>query len=241
MATLSRCASALVLVLLSATLVQANTIPLDATYRGWYQANAGDAGYHDSSYTDYFAGVWISGTTSEYRNFFVFDLSGIGNDQEITGATLQLETYGGSIGTETFGLFDVMTPISSLIVSGNNRGLTFWDLGGGTAYGSIDITKTADNQYTSQTISIPLTAAFIAAANTARGGQLGLGGAITIPVTTPHSNEYEFLYMEADPSMPPMSASQLILTTMPVPEPSTILLLATGIIGLLVRVRRKRG
>jgi hypothetical protein len=154
---------------------------LTYTNSGWWSGVGG----HDSTNPNYVAGQF-TGTLA--RDYFVFNLAGV--NQPITGATLRLNNPSGGYGspdpTETFGLFDVSTPISTLIASGSGRTDIYADLGTGTNYGSQTV-STADN---GKIVSITLNAAGVAALNAAKGGQFAVGGALTTIVGT--ADQYLF-------------------------------------------------
>jgi hypothetical protein len=111
------------------------------------------------------------------RNFFVFDLSG--QTLPIVSASLNLTDvpggYHSSLASDTYGLFDVSTPVAALAASGTGQTGIFNDLGSGVSYGSQTITMANDGTV----ISTPLNAAGIAAFNSSRGGLFAVGGALT--------------------------------------------------------------
>jgi Bacterial pre-peptidase C-terminal domain/Bacterial Ig-like domain len=114
---------------------------------------------------------------TQYRNYFVFDLSNIGSP--ITTAALNLTDvtggYNSPLSSDTYGLFDVSTPISALVASGAGQTGIFNDLGSGTGYGSQTITTASDGTV----ISTSLSAAGITGLNSGRGGLFAIGGALT--------------------------------------------------------------
>jgi RHS repeat-associated protein len=145
------------------------TLGLTATNSGWWD----NTGYHSSTNPNYVVGTY---NTTQYHNFLVFDLTGVTN--HVTAASLQLTNpAGGYLGdaTETYTLFDVSTPISSLTASGSGQVGIFNDLGSGTSYGSRVVSAAANGT----TIEIALNAAGVAAINAAAGGKIALGGALT--------------------------------------------------------------
>ncbi len=123
-------------------LASAATTTLSEVDRGWYDST----GYHLTGNTNYYVGegsIYEEPTAGEYRNWFVFDLSGISDT--ILSATLRLEntSYDSPDSTETYTLFDITTSLSSL--TGGSGGVSaFNDLGGGTSYGFQTVSSADD-------------------------------------------------------------------------------------------------
>jgi hypothetical protein len=165
-------AGALILMLLisngaSATLI--STID-----QGWYDS----FGRHHSVNENYSAGSFGSLTFhSSWNNFFVFnlaDLSGIA-----TSATLSFNVANTNNNdlpsTEgVYTLFDVSTPISDLLRTSSDAIDIFDDLGSGTAYGSLGVSR-ADEE---QIISITLNSSALADMTRSFGGVFAMGGAL---------------------------------------------------------------
>ena len=147
------------------------TITLDAIYTGWWK----DTGAHTSSNKNYIAGIGSSG--DESRDFFVFDLTS--TTQAFSGAELKLTNPSNGFSspdpTETYTLFDVSTPISTLEATGSGQTAVFDDLGTGASFAAQTV-STADN---GRVISISLNSSGVNYLNAARAGQVALGGAIT--------------------------------------------------------------
>jgi len=145
----------------------AATYTLTATDSGWYTTVNG----HNPDNNNFIVGNCCG--DGEHRNFFVFDLSGVSGN--ITSATLEIETR--SISTpdpsETWALYDISTPIATLIAGGISASI-FTDLGSGTSYGNV----TVANDYKG-IVSVSLNASAVVALNTAKGTSFALGGAIT--------------------------------------------------------------
>ena len=219
--------------LLAAAPTEAAT--LNAVDSGWYTS----AGSHTAVNDNYVVGE-LSGVV--YRNFFVFDLTGV--SETITSASVLLynptNTTPGLRGyispdpTETFGLFDVSTPIATLSASsasGSAVGIgVFADLGTGVAFGE-QVVSAADN---GAVVSVALNASGIAALNAARGGLFDLGGALTTLGSVEDERVFGFSVALGNPDV-----RQLQFETAAVPEPSTLALLASAMV-LAVR-RRSRG
>ncbi len=230
----------LAVLLLCATPQNAAAITIDAPDRGWY----GDNGTHNTSVLNYLAGdcdggTCVAGTNTgidEFRNFFVFDLSGVTG--AIVAATLRLDNTDGTAqfpgnvgffsdtGSETYLVSEVSTAIASLI-AGTGGVAAFGDLGSGTSYGSFTATSADNGTF----VEIALNSAGIAALNLA-SGLFAFGGAITTLNGFP---DEETLFAFSDSGL--LSDTQLELTV--VPEPSTALLLAAAI-ALLGALRTRR-
>jgi hypothetical protein len=133
------------------------------------------------------------------RNFFTFDITGIGNACAPYAATLQMAIgYGNQAAfglgptTLTYQLFDVSTSAVALNdKSANPNSAIYADLGSGTMYASEIYATTYPSPFS--TIAIPLNAAALNALGAAKksGSQFfSIGGAIMPP---PASN-YSFLF-----------------------------------------------
>src|SRR4051812_34302921 len=116
----------------------AGEILLPASDSGWYN----QAGLHNPLNTNYMAGF---NAGAEVRDFFVFDLSNLGlglNMGQVLSGQLTLFNpasppgYSSPNANETYTLFDVSTPIPSLVAGGTGLTPIFNDLGTGTNFGS---------------------------------------------------------------------------------------------------------
>jgi hypothetical protein len=224
--------------------VDADPVSLTGVDSGWYSA----PGDHNAQNDNYVAGVCCS-PTLEYRNFFVFDLSGV--SVPVTGATLVLYNpaesgsypagFSSADSSETYSLFDVSTAISTLTASNSGMTSLFDDLGTGLSLGSVGVSA-ADN---GQLVSIALDSDGIGALNAALGGQFAVGGAVTTLSGSPHPAGFEeFVFGNTFVSRDAIPIRRLDLTTQdtppaPVPEPTTAVLLGTGLLGA-AGVRRWR-
>jgi hypothetical protein len=196
----------------------AGATTITATDSGWYN----DAGIHDASNQNYIAGLCSDCGGARYRNFFVFDLSSIAGS--ITSAILRLDTAN-VVSSGIYDLFDVSTPISTLMAGGSGLTGIYNDLGSGSTFGSIGLLNTQDHQL----VDITFNANGLAALN-ASSGLFAVGGTYTSARYHAFGGSNEFM------------TRQLIIETANVPEPFTIALLALGLFGIAaVRRRRRQG
>lgn len=191
-----------VLSLLFAGSARAGNITLYDVDKGYYS----DIGEYDpDSWEGYVAGKLAE---TEYRNFFVFDLSEVAD--EIISAKLVINTQGVGGGGGTYTLHNVETDVSILREGGPDLVDVFADLGeGDPAYGSLVISSPYAD------VEIPLGAAFLSDANDA-DGLFAIGGALG-----PLGDDDQYVF---SPYGNP--AVQLVLKT--VPEPGSAALLLMG-------------
>ena len=151
------------------------TVTLDAFDSGWWAS----FGSHNPNNPIYFAGL-VPGF-AELRNFVAFDVP-----EDVTNlfnAELRLfnpasppgDGYFSADPTETFEVFDVVTPVPELVAGGDGRVDIFEDLGTGSSYGSRVVS--ADDNGT--VVSIDLNQDAIDDIRAASGGQFATGGALT--------------------------------------------------------------
>jgi PEP-CTERM motif len=200
-------------------------IILDASNSGFYN----DVG--NQQFGNYIVGrLTIPSQVS--NDYFVFDLTGVKGN--ISSATLKLtnptDGYSSQDLNETFTIFNVATPIGTLLKPGGLMPGIFLDLGSGTSYGSGTVSA-ADN---GKTLSFGFNANGIQALNAAEGMKLAIGGSLT-SLSTRTDNEYAFAYSGSGGEV-----RQLVITT--TPEPSTLASMSLGALGLVLlkRVHGKR-
>ncbi|MCE5268513.1 MAG: M36 family metallopeptidase [Planctomycetaceae bacterium] len=147
-------------------------VTLSAVDSGWWDIT----GSHTASNKNYIAG--LSG--NEHNDYFVFDLTSV--TQVIGDAHLNIlnPSYASTDPTETYTMFDVSTSIANLEASGSGQTAIFADLGSGTSLAAQTVSS-ADN---GKIVTVPVNSAGLIYLNSARGGQVALGGAITTIVGT---------------------------------------------------------
>jgi hypothetical protein len=215
---------------------------------GWYDST----GFHARSNNNYIVGFQgtylVIGTEPPftympitYHDFFVFDLSTVTGP--INSGILSIfnpapSTCGFPCGyqslspTETYTVFDVSTPLNEL--DANHTGVgsllspaIFNDLGSGPVFGSTTVSA-SDN---GSMVNIVLNREAIDAINANLGGSIAFGGSLTSLINNWTPPEEMFAAggnLNTDQRL-------LILNPAPIPEPGSMLLLATVLLGIIVR------
>jgi len=185
-------------VFLAATPAAAWDTALEAVDSGNYSWE----GNHSPGGTNYLAGDIAASGFSEYRNFFVFDLSGV--TVPVLGAALEIYNpsdppdpgngYQSPDPFETYAVWEVVTDIATLTAGGSGLTGIFDDLGGGIDFGLVDMTV-ADN---GTLVLIPLNPNAEAAINATAGSLWAVGGA----VMTLDGNPLQRVFGYSNDSMP---------------------------------------
>jgi hypothetical protein len=191
----------------------ADPIVVDNSYSGWYD----QTGSHSFANQNYFAGSFFN---LEVHDFFVFDLSGLSGP--LLSATFNVFSYDISV-SGTYTVYGTSLPAS---IQNDCSGCTnvFSGLVSGPPLGSI----TVDPSDSDGTLTIALNEAALAWLQSNEGGQVVLGGAFPVPHD---GNNHIFGFSGFNPG------NNLTVTT--VPEPATLFLLGSGVLGSTFR-RRSR-
>ena len=172
---------------------------------GWYN----NSGSHDPSNTNYIVGDCCG--AAEFRNWFVFDISGL--TAPVSSLSFDLYSYSVTLTSGNYYVNDVSTSVASL-VGGTGGIAAFNDLGTGYNYG-FNFYQSGTDSNTFHTIS--LNSAAVSSLNTSiasNTGKWAIGGSFA-PGNVP---------------VPPVSA---------VPEAETYAMLIAGL-GLVGAITRRR-
>ncbi len=223
--------------------ITANATIINYTDSGWFDST----GFSTSnSFSNYVAGTWEYDPSDhnlpgdpynvETRNFFVFDLTNVVGT--VTSATLRLDSA--ATWAATYSVFDVVSPITALrrappqFPSEPLKPAVYDDLGEGIEYGSTPLSNT--NLQNPTYIDIVLNEAALASINAKDGCTPGDSQDCLWAI----GGRYESLFPLFAFGNSGLGVRQLIYATSPVPEPTTMLLFGTGLIGLAGVSRRRR-
>jgi hypothetical protein len=203
--------------------VQAGII--NTSDRGWYQPN----GFHDPDNLSYLVSNRFF---APFRNFFVFDLSGVSTLQTITSASLRLwnplQPQNDFMGTASYEVYDVSTSLSSLTSGAGPAAYT--DLGTGTSYGARDVTSADAGTF----VTVNLNAAGLVALNASRGATFATGGTVV-------SSDFATIFSSTiGPLEPSDGLTTLVFETQAVPEPTSIAIWGFGAVGISLIAHRKK-
>jgi hypothetical protein len=204
-----------------------------------YTINPVQRGWYNNSGTSVIGGLnYITGYTgsARYRDWFVYDLSGLPSGIIISATFSAYNPTGGDIygnldsgffslnPSETFQVGSVSTPITTLR-AGTGGVAVYNDLAAGTVWGAQSVSA-ADN---GQTVVVNLNSAFASAAQTYLGnGSIALGGWLAGDAGFIF-NAYLFGWSN-NGSEP----TRLTLDIVPVPEPSSLTLVALTMLSCLL-------
>jgi hypothetical protein len=205
----------------------ATFITINAFDSGWHRSD----GLHIATNTNYIVGRLGA---LQYHDWFAFNLPALGPGLTIAGGVLRVDTrdYSSPDLTETYTLFDISTPVPTLVQNraiGDAVGLAiFADLGTGTVHGSRVYSNADDNQVR----DITLNAAALAYLQARLGTSAALGGAVTTLQNTTVGNEDIYGFSGN-------FTRQLVLDVVPVPP--AIVMAGMGALTLLgYGIRRRR-
>ena len=219
---------------------QAETIALDVFDQGAYNSGFGfDSHFPNETKAGTGQTTYIRSDNpgAVYRHFhnafFVFDLTSIIDNVYSANLEIELHDYNSRDASESIVLYDVTTPIDVLVAGGRH----LWnpigiDLETGNEYGSATIRQTD----IASIISIQLSDTAIFDLNSSFGGFFAVGVHSTTsdnPQPGLYNTDYISFGEQGD------GVQQLVLETTPVPEPSTLILLGTGLLGLAGWGRKK--
>ncbi|PYQ69278.1 MAG: hypothetical protein DMG04_28980 [Acidobacteria bacterium] len=199
--------------------------------QGWWMADNAASGNSNVN-TNYFTGFSFS---TEFRSFFTFDLRHVAlATQAIIGASLVVNSadYAGdsSLG-ETLGLFDVTTPAAVLNNNTGSSTAIFTDLGAGTTYGTYEVPRVNNAPLT-----FALNAAAFADIAANAGSFFSIGGRL---LSGSASSEVDGIFSGSGFRPASLILQTEPLAVSPTPEPASILLIGSGLLGLIASGRRR--
>jgi len=210
------------------------TVTVEATRSAWYERRFSI--YTGPSTNQNYVVGFSPGSSGDktWRNFFVFDLSGLHGTAVSAKLRLTRGSGGGLAPTATYTLYEVTTPVETVTSGGTNeQKAAIWaDLGSGLAYGSVEIPS---GGAATDIVTIGLNETALAAIS-AEDGLLVLGGALA-PQSTSGGVRFGHTHPGSTPLGDVAPVRQLVVT---IPEPATPALLAIGACLPLCRRRRRR-
>lgn len=214
----------------------AGTITIDTSldpYRpglenqGWWPPTIGYSNNSESD--DHFVGWSTPGfADTEVRSFFSFSLGGAMLDgATVTSASLVVRRGEGrgDAPQETVGVFDVTSPLATVMHNVSTNVAVWTDLGTGVSYGAQTFPVAGNPD---DTLVIPLNSAGVAAINAAIGTYFTVGAALT--------SGDGMMFRQSPGSL---GTQALVLVVAPVPEPRSLALLAVGLLLIALRGRRE--
>jgi hypothetical protein len=212
--------SCLLIALLQSLHVHAATIVIPESSRGTYvrstpyPGNDGDTGFYPAT-GGYDVGRMVTFNSTEWRTFFIFDLSAIPEGEVVTSVRVLVAHASGSNGPGAFDLTTTITPIAVLVTPGSNKTAEFDSLGTGTllATGSYPFAPVYPHP-----LDLPGTSAFVDFLNQTTDTEVALSA-------------------RAPGARASLQSFSLQVETVPEPGAATLLLSGTA---LLFGVRRRQ-
>ena len=201
----------------------------------WAEGDLGD--FASDSNHNYLTGY----ARSEFRSFFTFDLSSLDlTDRTLAGAVFEVNgaTFFADSAEETLGLFDVTTAANVVNHNEGFNSTVFADLGTGVSYGTFEIAKYPANSYL--TFALNEAALQDIARNAGSFFTIGARSLSGTPIPFEDPNFRFDLLFAFSGEFPASLILDIQPASAPVPEPSTIILLGTGVAALMTRRRHRR-